>query len=99
MWAPAFTVPKRHQVLSVGGSINGVMVQRVLLSGNGPAESLTGHRSRNGQAVIDAGFDLGSFLVIVPGRDLDVAELIACGIVIADIGQGRQPCLSALLVE
>ena len=88
-----------HQIYSIGGSEDSVVVQCVLLPGNTPAESLPRNGRRDSDAVVDAGFNFGSFLVIVPGWDLDVVELVPRGVVVADIGQGSQPRLSTLLVE
>ena len=90
---------QRHQVLAVLRDVDHIMIKRVFLSGDTPRQRLPGECGGNGHAVVDAGFDFRAFLVIIPGNKLQERQLVGRGVMLGDIGEARQPRLSALLVH
>lgn len=46
------------------------MIDGVLMSGDAPAQGIAGDRGGNCHAIIDAGLNLGAFLVVIPSHQL-----------------------------
>src|SRR5262249_59475323 len=69
----------------------------IYLPGEVPGNRAAGHRSRHGDAVVNAGFKLGAFFVVVPGHKLDTEQLVSSGVVLSRLGNRLQPGLPALL--
>src|SRR5262249_47878084 len=90
-------ISQRHQVFTVAGSKHGVVVNGALAAGDGPGQRRPLQGGREGKAVIDAALDLGAFLVVVPGDQLKVLQLIAAAVVLSRFGHRGQPGLSAEL--
>ena len=49
-------------------------------------------------AVINTGFDLGAFLVVIPSHDLETVELVAGRKILASLRHRFQPGLTAALL-
>lgn len=79
---------QRHQVLPICADVDRVMIDGVLVAAGLPLQGVARDRCQHTDAVVDARFDLGAFLVIVPSDQLQVGQL-AAGIVKAiDLGKG-----------
>ena len=70
---------------------------RILVALDAPAQRVAGGRRCNGQTVVNAGFDLGSFFVVVPGHQLKSGQLLARVVELVDLRKRLQPGLPALL--
>src|SRR5207302_10710456 len=92
-------IAQRHEILAVGGDEHGVMIHGVLLPAQSPIQIGTGSGAAHAGAVIDAGLDLGAFLIIVPGDELKSIKLIVGVEILAFFLHGGQPSLGALLIH
>src|SRR6185369_3631707 len=92
---------ERHQTLPVVGDIDRVMVDRVFfsLAIEQPRERRAAGRRADRDAVVDAGLDLGSLLVIVPGNKLNGIELVRGRVVIGCSTETVEPCLATVLLH
>src|SRR5262245_46198009 len=75
------------------------MVNRALVASNAPLQLGAVQRSCDGKTIIDAALNLGGFLVVVPGDELKVFQLVGAAVVPAGLGHGNQPGLSAELLN
>src|SRR4030081_23858 len=75
------------------------MVNGVLASGDGPCEFFLLDRCFEIHAIVDSGFDLGAFLVVVPGGNDQCRELMVSGVEASGLGEGGEPSSAALLID
>src|ERR1700736_5592232 len=75
------------------------MVNGVLASGDGPWEFFLLDRCFEVHAIVDSSFDLGAFLVIVPGGNDQCRELMVSGVEASGLGEWGEPGLAALLID
>src|SRR5438445_13634470 len=52
-----------------------------------------------GNAVVNPGFERGTFFVVIPGDKLQVLQLVGRRVVVADVGIGIQESSAAMLVQ
>ena len=59
-----------HEILSVAADEDGVMIDRVLIAADTPAQLTSGDICINIEAIIDAALNFSAFLVVVPSNQL-----------------------------
>jgi hypothetical protein len=94
---PARNICQRHQVLPIGADVDRVIVDCVLIAGNAPLQGISGNGRGKRQTIVDAGFDLGGFFIIIPGHQLQIWQLTARIVKAINFGESLQPGLAALL--
>ena len=73
------------------------MVQRIFVPVDVPLQGTSRHGGRNRQAIVDARFNLRSFLVVIPRHQLQRRQLLARAVEAVELGKCLQPGLAALL--
>jgi len=96
---PGRKIIERHQVLAVAADIRRVMVNRVFLSGDFPAQRISGNRCRHAHAVVNSRFNLRAFFIIVPCHQLQEIELGRGVVEAVGLRESLQPGLSTLLTH
>jgi hypothetical protein len=96
---PGRDIRDRHQILTIGADIHGVVVDGALTAANAPLQRIRGDGPGHGQTVVDARFYLCSFLIIIPRHQLQVGQRIRGTVHAVDFGKCLQPGLSALLPD
>ena len=74
---PRTNVAERHQVLAIGADIGHIVIDGAAIAIDRPLQRTARSFSRNRQAVVDAGLDLGTLFVIVPGYELQSRQLLS----------------------
>ena len=69
-------VANRHEILLVTTDEHGVMVNRVFVPGDAPAQLAARDSRVDAQTVVDAALDLGSLFVVIPGDELKHWQLV-----------------------
>ncbi len=87
-----------HQVLAIGTDIGDVVIE-CAVSVHLPLQRVSRYRTGERQTVVDAGLDLRSLFVIVPGNKLQVGQLLARVIKTIDLAKCLKPGLAALLAH
>lgn len=75
------------------------MVYGTLAAAELPLQTIARDRCRDADAIVDAGFNLRCFFVIVPGHQLQIGQLLSRVIQAVDFAEGLQPRLTALLLH
>ena len=73
------------------------MIDRVFVGIHVPLQRTTGYACRHGEAVVDAGFNLRSFFVIIPRHQLQGIELVSGVVEAVNFFKGLQPGVAAAL--
>ena len=73
------------------------MVDRVLVGIHVPLQGIASHACGHGEAVVDTGFDLRSFFIIIPRYQLQGIELVGGVVEAVDFVKGLQPGVAAAL--
>ena len=92
-------VGDRHEVLSVGGDEDGVVVNGAFVAADLPGQMVAGNGSADGDAVVDTELESSSLFVIVPGDELQRLKLLVGRVVLVQCVEGIEPGLAALLAE
>jgi hypothetical protein len=66
-----------HQVLAIVADVDGVVIDRVLVSVDGPLQGIRCNRSLQGKTVVNPGFNLRRFLVVIPRHQLQIGQRLA----------------------
>jgi hypothetical protein len=88
---------QRHQILPVGADIHHIVINGVFVGVGGPLQGTAGHVRGYRKAVVDAGFDLGSFFVVIPRHQLQTIKLVGGVVEAVNFVKGLQPGVAALL--
>src|ERR1700686_1998900 len=92
-------VRELRKVLPVGAGVYGVVIPRAFAAADAPLQRMSRHGELQSNATVDAGFDLCSFLVVVPRHKLQEGKLPACALECVPLRDRLQPRLPALLIH
>jgi len=73
------------------------VIDRVFVGIHVPLQRTAGHACRHGETVVDAGFNLRSFFVIIPRHQLQGIELVSGVVEAVNFFKGLQPGVAAAL--
>lgn len=90
-------ISQGHEILTVHADIGYVVIDSAGVAFDTPLQCIAGCPRRHGDAVADAGFDLGSFFIVVPRHQLQRGKLSSRVVKAIDFGKRVQPGFAALL--
>jgi len=70
-------VAERHQVLTIGADVHLVMINRILVPTDGPLQRVRTQTWAERKAVVDSGFELRGFFIVIPGYKLEIWQRLA----------------------